>query len=388
MGLQVILTHPSSLISDYIGLGNMGAAFVNSGLVSLVCLFLLYKLKQSLTGPLIAALFTIAGFALFGKNLFNVWPILMGVYLYSRFKKERFNKYLVAALFGTAMAPAVSEVAFGSPLSLAISLPLALVSGVLLGFLLSPLAASLFNVHQRYNLYNIGFTVGMIGLVFMSIIRSFGYNPTPPFIWSSGNNLTISIYLSGLFLTILLVGFLMNVKSSKHYKRLLNHSGKLSTDFILLEGFNLTLVNMGITGLISMFYMLIIQGDLNGPTIGGIFTIAGFSAFGKHTRNILPIFLGVGIGAILKVFSINDPTIQLAALFGTALAPILGKYGRQWGVVAGFIHSSVVLNVGYLHGGFNLYNNGFSVGLVAAVLIPIIEMLRRNEISDSIEKQE
>ena len=79
------------------------------------------------------------------------------------------------------------------------------------------------------------------------------------------------------------------------------------------------------------------------------------------------------------MFNINDPAIQLAALFGTALSPIAGKFGWQWGVVAGFIHSSVVLNVGYLHGGFNLYNNGFAAGLVSAVLLPIISLFKQDE---------
>jgi hypothetical protein len=378
-GLQAILTMPSSLITDYIGLGNMGAAFVNSGLVSLVCILLLYRMKQSLNGPLIAALFTISGFALFGKNLFNVWFILLGAYAYSRFKKEKFNKYLVPALFGTSMAPAITEIAFRSSSSLLIGIPLAMAIGILLGFLISPLASSLIHVHQGYNLYNIGFSVGMLGLIFVSIMRSFGYEPIPQFIWSSGNNQVLSVYLFGIFLIILMAGFMLNGKSFRNYKKLLSHSGKLITDFIALEGFGITLINMGITGIISTSYILLIQGDLNGPTIGGILTISGFSAFGKHPRNILPIFLGVFIGSLLKVFSINDPAIQMAALFGTALSPIAGKFGWQWGVVAGFIHSSVVLNVGYLHGGFNLYNNGFAAGLVVAVLLPIISLFRKDE---------
>jgi hypothetical protein len=378
-GLQAILTMPSSLITDYIGLGNMGAAFVNSGLVTLVCILLLYRLEQSLSGPLIAALFTISGFALFGKNLFNVWFILLGAYAYSRFKKEKFNKYLIPALFGTAMAPAITEIAFRSSSSLFIGIPLAMAIGILLGFLISPLASSLINVHQGYNLYNVGFTVGMLGLIFVSIMRSFGYVPTPQFIWSSGNNLVLSTYLFGLFLSMLITGFFINGKSFNNYKKLMSYSGKLITDFIQLEGFGITLINMGITGLISTGYILLIQGDLNGPTIGGILTISGFSAFGKHPKNILPIFLGVLIGSLLKVFYINDPAIQLAALFGTTLSPIAGKFGWQWGVVAGFIHSSVVLNVGYLHGGFNLYNNGFAAGLVAAVLLPIIALFKKDE---------
>lgn len=386
-GLKSILTQPSSLISDYIGLGNMGAAFVNSGLVLLVLLLLLSFLKQELNGPLIAALFTIAGFAFFGKNLFNVWPILLGVYGYSIFKKEKFNKFLVAALFGTAMAPAISEIAFGSSLSLMISLPLALFSGILLGFLIYPLAVSLINVHQGYNLYNIGFVVGMTGLVLVSILRSFGYVPTPKLIWTTGNNLILGFYLITLFILILFFGFIMNKNSFRNYRKILGHSGKLMSDFIQLEGYGVTLINMGLVGLISVFYILLIQGDLNGPTIGGIFTVTGFGAFGKHPKNILPIFLGVLLGSLLKVFSINDPSIQLAALFGTALAPIAGKFGWPWGVVAGFVHSSVVLNVGYLHGGFNLYNNGFSAGLVAAVLLPIIGMFTKNESTATTEKK-
>jgi len=189
----------------------------------------------------------------------------------------------------------------------------------------------------------------------------------------------LSAYLFGLSFLIVIAGFLINGKSFKNYTQILSHSGKLITDFIQLEGFGVTLINMGITGTIATIYILLIQGDLNGPTMGGILTISGFSAFGKHPKNILPIFLGVFIGSFVKVFNIDDPAIQLAALFGTALSPIAGKFGWQWGVVAGFIHSSVVLNVGYLHGGFNLYNNGFAAGLGAAVLLSIISLFKKDE---------
>jgi hypothetical protein len=102
-----------------------------------------------------------------------------------------------------------------------------------------------------------------------------------------------------------------------------------------------------------------------------------FGAYGKHVKNIVPIFFGVFLGSITKIWSINDPHILLAALFGTGLAPIGGHYGWFFGVVAGFINSSVVLNSGILHGGMNLYNTGFSAGIVAAVMIPTIEAFRK-----------
>ena len=40
--------------------------------------------------------------------------------------------------------------------------------------------------------------------------------------------------------------------------------------------------------------------------------------------------------------------------------------------MAGFVHSSAALSVGFLHAGLNLYNNGFAAGIVASVLVPII----------------
>lgn len=379
-GIISIITQPDTLISDYIGLSNMGAAFVNSGLLTLLFIFMLYKMKQKLNGVFIAALFTISGFALFGKNLMNVWFIIIGVLLYSKLKKEKFKKYLIAALFGTALAPVVSEIMYSTNLSYYISVPLGMISGIALGFILPPLASALINVHHGFNLYNIGFTAGMIGTIYISILRSYGFIPTPQFIWTEGNNFVLGIYLLLLFLIIFITGFYLNGFSFKNYKNVLNYSGRLVTDFMQLEGIPLSLMNIGITGLLTLGYILLINGDLNGPTIGGIFTIAGFSAFGKHPKNVLPIFLGVFIGSVTKIFNINDPAIQLAALFGTALSPIAGEFGWFWGATAAFIHSSVVLNVGYLHGGLNLYNNGFSAGIVAAIIVPIIGTFGKGEL--------
>ena len=143
-----------------------------------------------------------------------------------------------------------------------------------------------------------------------------------------------------------------------------------------ITGFGATLINMAITGLMAIAYILFVGGDLNGPTIGGILTVIGFGAFGKHPRNILPIFGGIYLATLSKTVAANDAVMVLAALLGTTLAPIAGKYGWFWGVTAGFIHCSAVQSVVVLHGGLNLYNNGFAAGIVAAVLIPVIEMAK------------
>ncbi|WZL72362.1 DUF1576 domain-containing protein [Clostridiaceae bacterium 35-E11] len=379
-GLSQIITQPDLLITDYIGIGGMGAAFVNSGLLTLIFILILIKLNIPFNGATIASLFLISGFSFFGKNLFNVWFIVVGVYLYAKVQKDKFSKYIYVALFGTAMSPMVTEIFFNASLSMSARVLLGIFVGLSIGFILPPLSTYLLRVHQGFNLYNVGFTAGIIGTVFVSLFKSYGLLPTPQLIWTRENNYILSLFLFVMFLSMIIIGFYLNDRSFKGLKNIMDYPGRLVTDFILLEGFPPTLINMGINGLLATLYILLVNGDLNGPTLGGIFTIVGFGAFGKHLKNILPIFLGVYIGSITKIWSINDPPILLAALFGTALAPISGEFGWKYGILAGFIHSSVVLNVGVLHGGFNLYNNGFAAGLVAVILIPIIQAFREEDV--------
>ena len=128
-------------------------------------------------------------------------------------------------------------------------------------------------------------------------------------------------------------------------------------------------------------FLLFVGADLNGPTIGGILTIVGFAAFGKTVRNVSHVFLAALIGSALGMWDLTRPIIILGALFGTGIAPIGGQFGLGWGVIATMIHISIVQNLGPLHGGLNLYNNGFSGGFVAILLVPVIEALRGGKLN-------
>ena len=64
---------------------------------------------------------------------------------------------------------------------------------------------------------------------------------------------------------------------------------------------------------------------------------------------------------------------MLALLFSTTLAPVAGEFGVVAGIVAGYLHSSVALNVGIVYGGMNLYNNGYAGGIVAIFMVPVIQ---------------
>ena len=374
-GFITILTSPAGLITDSIVVGGMGAAFFNAGCVLLYSTFLLKLVKVPFSGITLACLFLMAGFAMFGKDLWNIQPFILGGWLYSVYKREPFSRYIYTSMFGTALCPIASEI--GNLVDGPAKILVMLVVGVLIGFLLVPVAAFSVRAHQGYNLYNVGFAAGLLGMLFASLCKSFGYEFETQQKWSSGNNVMLGCWLALVFGLLIVAGILIE-PNRKKYPHIMRHSGRLIADFVLLDGVGFSFINMGIVGFIGLAFLLIVGGEINGPTIGGIFTMCGFAAFGKHPKNVLPIMLGVLLSSFIMVHDISNPSVILAALFGTALAPIAGQFGWHWGILAGIIHASVVLNVGILHGWMNLYNNGFSAGLICIVLVPLIESIRTN----------
>ncbi len=375
-GMKDIIISPSTLVSDYMVVGNLGAAFLNSGLIMIITIVLTIYNKINLTGPVISSIFMLGGFALFGKNIYNIWAVMLGVYLYSILKNEKFSNYIIIALYGTTLAPIVSNLSFEFGFSPLLGIILGNLCGILAGLILVPLAYHFKNFHMDYNLYNVGFTAGIIATLFMSFFRAFGLENEPLELYAQGYNRTLSIYYSIMFISMIAIGYLFNGKSFKGYRKLLKNTGRLSNDFVLTDGFGLSFINMGIMGFLSLAYLLLIGAQLNGPTIGAMLTVVGFSSFGKHPKNTLPIILGFYLGALITKLEPNLSLVAFSALFSTALAPIVGCFGVIPGMISGFVHSLLFTNVGYLHGGMNLYNNGFTAGFVAAILAPIFNTFK------------
>ncbi|MBP7401775.1 MAG: DUF1576 domain-containing protein [Clostridia bacterium] len=383
-GNRVILTSPANLITDYFALAGPGAALFNAGVMTLLGILAIRLLRVRISGPLMAALFTVAGFSLFGKNLFNSIPIMAGVYLYALVSRTPFDRYLLQAFFGTALGPLVSEIAFNLGLPAGIGIPLGVLAGVAAGFALPPLSVHFLRFHQGFNLYNIGFTAGIIGMFFIAVLRNFGITVDTVNQVSEPDNLPFAALLGVLFAGMLLAGLRMSGGRGSGLGALMRQSGRLAADFVTIAGFGPTLVNMALLGFASSGYVLLVGGRLSGPVIGGILTVVGFGAFGKHLRNVLPIFAGVFLMGLVNRYDLHSPVMLLAALFGTTLAPVSGYYGPVAGVVAGMLHTAMVMNISYLHAGMNLYNNGFSGGFIAAALVPIIDGLR--EIAENRKK--
>ncbi len=379
-GIYKIIIHPDVLITDYIKVGGLSAALVNSALLTLINIFFLWKLRFHIGGLPISAIFIVAGFAFFGKNIFNVWPIYIGGYLYAKYEKKSYNSVIIISMFGTALAPMIFEVAYALSPSNYYGLFFGIIAGIIAGFFLPPIAAHIIRAHDGYNLYNVGFAAGFIGTVVMSFMKSYGFINEPSMILSNEYDLFLKVLLSSYFAILIVIGYVLNDNSLfKGYSKILKMSGRLVADFTYTAGFGTTLINMGFMGLIGLIYVIISKGVMNGPIVGGLLTIVGFSAFGKHPRNSIPIMVGVFLASMLKVWDTGSTAVIIAALFGTSLAPIAGEYGPIGGIIAGFLHLSVTMNVGVLHGGMNLYNNGFSAGIIATLLVPILDVFRRRD---------
>ena len=89
-GMKNIILAPSILVSDYFVVGNVGAAIFNASLLMIITVVFAIFNNLNINGPIIAGIFTVGGFALFGKNIYNIWAILFGVFLYSAYKGENF----------------------------------------------------------------------------------------------------------------------------------------------------------------------------------------------------------------------------------------------------------------------------------------------------------
>jgi len=131
--------------------------------------------------------------------------------------------------------------------------------------------------------------------------------------------------------------------------------------------------------------MLIIEAPFNGPVLGGLFTILGFSFFGKHIKNVFPIVLGIVVAIFVFDKDLYEPGPLLAILFGTALAPLSGEFGPLLGFVAGFLHLVIVDRTCFWHGGMALYNNGFAAGLTATLIVSVIDWYRSSKVANKVE---
>ena len=187
----------------------------------------------------------------------------------------------------------------------------------------------------------------------------------------------------GLFVLLALLGDGL-MPTLEGFIRLQSHAARLINDYTVIGGSGGALLNAAVMGLLALILVLASGVRLSGPTMAGIFTIMGFSLFGKTPVNSVPIVLGVFIAS--RIARKPFKNYLLMALFGTALGPIVSFIffesglsgipaivtGIAAGVLSGIVLPALGMAMLRMHEGFNLYNIGFTCGFfglfAAAVL--------------------
>jgi len=379
-GYGRILVSESILLTDYVSVGGIGPALFNSGTLMLISYIIIRKLDLRVTGSIFAGILIIGGFAFFGKNLINVSIIFLGVFLYSRYRKIKLKSVILVLLFSTGLSPISSVIMFGVGIPLYYSIPFGVLLGVLSGFLIVELSSHVISFHRGYNLYNVGFAGGILGFAYFSIFKLLNIEYTTNLIYTNDQHLLLLYLFIVICLFFIITGIIINQKPLKDYLKIIKTSGRAVTDFTRKDNQPLTMINIGITGLAALLILLILNVHMNGPVFGGLLTIIGFSAFGKHPRNVLPPMIGVLLVSIIFNIELSVPVV-LAIIFSTALAPIAGEHGFIIGILSGMLHLPIVLSIGQLHGGVLLYSNGFAAAFTAVIFITVIHTFERSNIN-------
>jgi len=372
-GLLKIHMSRSVLITDYIKLAGLGAAFINSAILVILNLILLVAVKREPNGKVMASLFLTIGFSLFGKNLFNTLPIVAGVWLYGKIFKRKFHDMIIFAMISTTIAPIVSEVAFLDENLTILKFIASYSIGVFAGFIFPVIADYVKVMHNHYCLYNGGIAGGFIATMFAGFLRSIGIEIVPENIWDTEHTFILSVIIYSIAAAMIIYGIATDKPKNAFvkFKRLLMEHDPDDCDY-LIKYHNTCYINIGIMCIVSTTVMLVLGIPINGPVSGGIFTVSGFAACGKHLRNAAPIIAGSITAVFLNHLEPDASVNTLAILFSTGLAPIAGRYGWHWGIITGFLHVSVAVFIGDINGGLNLYNNGFAGSFIAVLILPII----------------
>ena len=390
-GLWAIVSNPSKVSTNYFAVGGYGATFLNMGLVCLICL-LLYCIPGTVVNQVSTLAFLLtAGFCSWGINVLNIWPTFLGVVIYALVKKEKIASLVNAMLFSTGIAPLITELMlrYPNPETIGFNLPgilLAIGVGIIIGFCLPGGLAHAPKVHKGFDLYNAAVPVGMTAFLLQAVLyKAPGVAlPAAPAAETLqvASRLTVNIFCGAVFGACVIMALLMGC-TPKDYWKLLTSPDQVAN--VTAKCGNATfLMNAGIYGLFILGYYNLVGASFNGVTFGLIFCMLACSNSGSHPGNVWPVMVGYVLSSFVFGWisqlaggtfaqAINAQAIVTGLCYANGLSPICDKYGWQYGILASVLHYCMVTTVPNLHGGYCLYNGGFTAALVCLLLVPQLE---------------
>ncbi len=400
-GLWKIWSGTCKISTNYFALGGYAATFLNMGLVGLICTALCFLPGAKPNNVTTLGVLLTLGFGSWGINPLNMVPTILGVLLYALVKKEKAGAMANAMMYSTGIAPLISDLLLRYPgLEYAgfnpLGLGLALAVGLIIGFFLPAGLAHAPNIHKGYDHYNAAVPIGMTAFFLRTVL----YNVMLG--WKIGDLGKLStmgaldtasfantnIFCFILFGLCIVFALLMGCKP-KDYWNLLKDSGH-GVSFTAKYGYAPFLMNVGVFGLMIVGYFNLagcIDGTnvWTGMTFGIVFCMLATCNSGSHPGNVWPIMAGYMItsflfGWIFKLLggdsyglTIGNQSILIGLCYANGLSPISGKYGVFHGMLAAGLHYLLVTAVPDMHGGFCLYNGGFTAALICLLFVPQLE---------------
>ncbi len=390
-GLWQILSQPSKVSTNYFAVGGYAATFLNMGLVGLICTGLYVFLKAKANNVATLAVILTLGFCSWGINIINIWPTFLGVALYCLVKKEKLGANVNAMLFSTGIAPLITDLMLRYPHGEVvgfnwIGMGLALLVGLLIGFFLPAGLAHSPKVHKGFDLYSAALPIGMMAFFLQAtLFKTMGVAlPAAPAAdtLKVASPLIVNTFCGVVFGLCIVFAFLLGCKPRDYWNLL--KDPELVLNFSGTYGNATFLMNVGVYGLFILGYYNLVGATFNGVTFGVIFCMLACCNSGSHPANVWPIMLGYVASSVVFGWlsslaggtfagAANAQAIVVGLCYANGLSPISDKYGWRYGFLAAVMHYLLVTSVPSLHGGYCLYNGGFTAALICLILVPELE---------------
>lgn len=394
-GLWQIVSQPSKISTNYFAVGGYSATFLNMGLVAFACIALFQLLEAKVNQVSTLAFLLTLGFSSWGINLLNIWPTILGVGLYCECRKEKYSDYVNAMLFSTGIAPLITDLLVRYPHAeytgfTPSGVLLAMGIGLAIGFFLPAGLVHAPKVHKGFDLYNAAVPIGTMAFFLQAVLyKTMGVAlPAAP----GADTLTVgSKFIVNLFCILLFSGCILGSLAMgcrfRDYARLVKDP-EMAASFSAAYGNAAFLMNVGVYGLFILGYYNLTGVTFNGVTLGIIFCMLACCNSGSNPATVLPIMLGYvcasvvfgwlsGVAGGSFAGGVGAQAIAVGLCFANGLSPISRKYGWEYGFVAAVMHYLLVTSVPLLHGGYCLYNGGFTAAFICLLLIPILEMFAK-----------
>ena len=397
-GMLRLCTLPYQSANSYFDAsgGGFAGTFLNAAVVCAICAAI-YSLPGSKPdGVSVLAFFLTAGFCFWGITVLNIWFCFAGVLLACLVRKVNPCTQGNVFLFSTGIAPLMTDLLvrypgaeahgvtfFGAALTLAVCFVIGLVLPA--GLTHSP------KVHKGYDLYSAAVPMGLLAFFLRAVLYRVlgGTLPDGAGVGAGDGNWTVAnLFCFAAFALALVLGLLLG-GSFKQYGALLKDTG-VGADYGTKYGAGTAILNFAVYGLFIVLYYNLIGAKWNAATLGCVLCMVCCCFKGSHPANVWPIMVGYVAASFLTkalcaalgtdfTTAINAQAIVIGLCFANGLSPVAGNYGWLAGIVFAMFHYGLVTSVPFTHGGFLLYNGGFTAGLICTLFIPVMEVFFRTK---------